>query len=249
MQERGARPRRGRGDGGGWNPGPSGANLRFWQVLAVVAIIVATAGWTTVVVMNLDDGGPAEPTAAATDDSTDGPIPVSHSYPELEALLPTAVSGIALTIESWSGDVVFGTDPWSQSFTAYLATVGRTPADVQVAQAYDPAGSIESGAAAYRVEGISAVGLRDAMIAAWKEQYPDLVVSDITLGGRSVTKGLFGSDVPDSYWYISGDVVFDVETSGEALATTVLAALPEPGPSSSPSGAPSGSPAATPSPS
>lgn len=248
MQERGARPRRGRGGGDGWNPtGSSGANLRFWQVLAVVAIIVATAGWTTVVVMNTNDGGGvAEPTAAATDNSTDPSIVLSHTFPQLEASLPTRLSGTALTVESWSGDAIFGTDPWSQSFTAYLATVGKTPADVQVAQAYDAAGSIDSGAAAYQVDGISAPALRDAMIAAWKVQYPDLVISDITLGGKSVTKGLFGADVPDSYWYISGDVVFDVETSGEALATTVLAALPEPG---APSASPSGSPAPTPSPS
>jgi len=252
VRERGARTRRTRpGESGDWNDAPRsfGSDSRFWQVLAIVATIVATAGWTTVVVMKMNDSGAQLPVATATDDSTPEPLVASHEFPQLEALLPTAVNGTALSIESWTGDAIFGDDPWSQSLTAYLATVQKGPADVHVAQAYDALGTLDVGAAAYQVEGITSSALREAMIAAWKVQYPDLVTSQATIGGKAVTKGAFGNGLPDSYWYESGGIVFDVETTDPALAATVLASLPPAvGPSSSPSTAPSGSPSPTPSP-
>jgi hypothetical protein len=222
---------------------------RFWPALAIVAIIVATAGWTTVVVMTMNDDQTLAPVSTATDNASPEPVVASHEFAQLEALLPTAVNGTAFSIESWTGDAIFGDDPWSQSLTTFLATVNKVPADVHVAQAYDAVGTLDIGAAAYQVDGIETSALRDAMIAAWKVQYPDLVTSQVTLGGKAVTRGLFGNGLPNSYWYEASNVVFDVETTDEALAITVLAALPKPGsPSSSPSAAPSGAPSSTPSP-
>jgi hypothetical protein len=227
-----------------------GMSARFWQALAVVAIVVATAGWTTVIVMNLNSDRVAQPTAAATDNSTDPPVVISHTFPELEALLPKTLGATSLSVDSSTGNDMFIDDVWSQSLASYLATVHKGPSDVQAAEAYDASGGIDIYAVVVHVDGITSIALRDAIIAAWKVQYPELVVSDITLGGKAVIKGVFGTDVANSYWYVSGTVVFDVETTDEAVAATYLSAMSGPGgPSSSPSATPTGSPAPTPSPS
>ncbi len=56
-----------------------------------------------------------------------------------------------------------------------------------------------------------------------------MTVSQVTLGGKDVTKGDFGDDAVASYLYVDGDVVYDIETSDEAIATAALAALPDAG--------------------
>ena len=67
---------------------------------------------------------------------------------------------------------------------------------------------------------------RDAMVAAWKDSYPDMTVSKVKLDGTEVTKGAFGEDAIGSIWYIHDGLVYDIESYDEALATTILAALP-----------------------
>jgi hypothetical protein len=234
---------------GGWSgvPQPTGVSSRFWPALAIVAIIVATAGWTTVVVMSMKDNGTAGPIATATDNSTLEPIAPSHEFPQLEALLPASVLGTAMDVESWTGDAFFADDPWSQTLITFLATVKKVPADVHMAQAYDAGGTLQVSAAAYQVDGIGSAALREAIIAATKALDPGLQTSEVTVGGRTVTKGL-GSDLAANYWYAVGNVVLEVAAADEARATTVLAALPPGSAPSSPSPAPSGARSPTPSP-
>ena len=95
------------------------------------------------------------------------------------------------------------------------------------------------------------------MVAAWKEQYPELVVSTVTFDGTDVTKGAFGEDAIDSFWYEKDGLLFDVETTDQALAGTIVVSLrdgtPLPTGTLAPSGAPAdsaapeGSPAPSPS--
>ena len=84
-------------------PGPppqrSGGNSNFWQVLAIVALVAATAGWTTVAVLALRPGPSAVAEAPveesfdpeATDDTEVPPVADTHDAPELEALLPATL--------------------------------------------------------------------------------------------------------------------------------------------------------------
>jgi hypothetical protein len=83
--------------------------------------------------------------------------------------------------------------------------------------------------------------MRDALIAAWKVDFPDAPSSTIKVDGKDVTKVDFGEDALDSYLYIRGDDVFDIETSDESIVAAAIAALPAPG--STPRPQPSGSPA------
>ena len=213
----------------------------YWPAVAIIAIVVATAGWTTVAVMAINGRGATaevassppdttdDPNALSSDDGadfSDAPVEDSHDAPDLEALLPTAISGTPLSLQSWTGDSLLTEgDQWSDSVTAWLTKVGKTPADLSAAQAFDATESTDHSVGVFRLDGIPTKDLRDAMIAAWKESYPELVVSTVKLDGTEVTKGAFGEGAIDSYWYEKDGLVFDVETSDQAVATTIVADL------------------------
>jgi hypothetical protein len=233
---------------------PSSGGSHFWQALAIIALIVATAGWTATGMLLLrgDSTGTADiptdtadPNAGA--DSSASPIPISHDVPDLEVRLPTAVNGTTLGTMSWTGDNFFDTNPWSTSMQAFLASKGLTDPDLQIAQAVDPGMGTDPNALdlfvyTYRAKGISPTDLRDAIIAGWKADTPELVVSDMTIDGRQVKKGDFGTNYEASYWYVTDDLVFDIQTTDESLVAKAIEAIPKAGASSAP--APSGSGAA-----
>lgn len=248
MRERGVQFRRARDADGERGSRPPGNNLRFWQVLAVVGLIAATAGWTTAAVIALRPS--STPPVVAQASPSDEPLPSdeasleppveSHAVADLEALLPAEVNGTSLTRESWTGDTILGDDTWSTSITSFLTGSGKTAADLQASQAYDSTGTLDLSAGAFRARGVSGTALRDAIIAAYKGDYPDLKVTTTTIAGLEVSSGDFGDGSSLSYWHVRGDVVFDIETSDPSIAKAALAALPEPGTSSAPS---SGAPA------
>jgi hypothetical protein len=222
--------------------------LRFWQGLALIALVAATAGWTTVAVIALRPAPAAEAAASpaevlptfdplSSDVPSEEPPVESHAVPALEALLPAQVNRTTLTRESWTGDTILSDDAWSTSMTTFLTGAGKTAADLETSQAYDATGAFDISAGAFRVAGLDATKLRDAMIAAWKGDYPDLKVATTTMGGLAVTTGDFGQGAVNSYWYVRGGVVFDIETSDPAIAQAALTALPKP--AASPGASPS----------
>ena len=211
----------------------------FWQVLAVVGLIAATAGWTTAAVIALRPsstpaagrGGfvaPGRIPSPRTTPSLEPPVE-SHAVAELEAMLPADVNGTSLTRESWTGDTILGDDSWSTSITTFLTGAGKTAADLQASQAYDAHRHLDLSAGAFRASGIGGAALRDAIIAAYKGDYPDLKLTTDDDRRPRVTNGDFGDGSVNSYWYIRDDVVFDIETSDASIAQAALAALPAPG--------------------
>jgi hypothetical protein len=229
--------------------GPSGGN--FWQVLAIIALIAATAGWTTVGVLALRPGPSAEAEIPeesidpfASEDAEEPSFADTHDAVELEPLLPTTLSGTALQLQSWDGDGVMTDDAWSMSMTAFLTATCKVPADLHVAQSYDP-NQIDGSISVYKVDGVDPTALRDALIAAWKSDYPEMKVTEVDLDGKDLTKGDFGDDTAASYLYVRDDVVYDIESSDETIATTALAALPEPRASAAPPASASDGPAAS----
>ncbi len=229
-------------------PPPARSGGNFWQVLAIVALVAATAGWTTVGVLALRPAPSAEAQAPVesfdpnASEDTVPPVADTHDAPELESLLPATLSGTTLQVQSWDGDGLLTDDPWSTSMTAFLASVCKVPADLHVAQSYDPDQALDASLGVYRADGVDATALRDALVAAWKGDYPEMKVSQVTVGGKDVTKGDFGEDSITSYLYLAGDKVYDIESSDEAIATAALAALPAP--AASPGAAASTSPVA-----
>jgi len=70
-------------------------------------------------------------------------------------------------------------------------------------------------------------------------------LSQVTIGGKDITKGDFGADSPSSYIWIHGDEVYDIETSDETIATSALAGLPTAAASGAPIASGSSGPAAS----
>ena len=149
MRERGVQSRRLRPGGvepeKRPNPGPGGGT-NVWQIIAIVALLFATAGWTTVAVITLRPATAAvDTTPTDTEDPTAGeesvpPVADSHDATELEALLPTELTGTPLQAQSWTGDVYLAGDDWGNSVTSFLTANGKTPSDFRAAQVADPAG-------------------------------------------------------------------------------------------------------------
>jgi hypothetical protein len=210
--------------------GPGVGPDRFWPLVALIATVIATAGWTTVVVMSLSDRdrvaavSPSdepseEPSDVAVEDS---PIPLSHDAPELEALLPTTVAGVDMAVDSVTGEGALSENEWSQSILTFLDDKKKTPADLLVAQSYDPTYELAVSVAAFSVSDVKGAELRDALIAAWKAQAPDLTTTSETIAGKNVAR----SDDAGTYWYQHGDVVFVIETTDPELASAGLETLP-----------------------
>ncbi len=253
MRERGVQSRRVRPGQvephGRPGPPPRRSDGNFWQVLAIVALVAATAGWTTVAVLALRPGPSAEAEVPiesfdpdATDDTEVPPVADTHDALALESLLPSTLSGTALQVQSWDGEGLLTDDPWSMSMAAFLSAACKVPADLRVAQSYDPNQALDASIGVYEVEGVEATALRDALIAAWQGDYPEMTISQAKVGDKDVTKGDFEEDTITSYLYVRGEVVYDIESSDEAIATAALAALPDPDAPTAPTA--TGSPAA-----
>jgi hypothetical protein len=229
---------------------------RFWATVAIIAIIVATAGWTTVALTAFR--GPSSATAALpTDDLSavvdeslePGVETESHEAVDLEALLPTEHDGAILTAESWTGETIFGDDDWSAVFLAVLEEHGKVAADFAVAQAWDSAEVLDLAVGGFRIDGVEPTAMLEAMKAAWLASDGTFVTTEMTLAGQQVIKGVYEDESVTYYWYVANGIVYDIETSDEAMAAAVIAGitqgsttLPDPSQATEPS-----SPAASPS--
>ena len=196
MRDRGPRTRRSPyapGDPIDRPPAPSRVN--GWQALAILALIAATAGWTTAIVLATRPAAVGEATtpsqpddAIPSDDGSLPPVADTHDAPELEALLPDKVKDTPLQLQSWTGDTILTDDGWSNSLNAFLTANEKKPTDLRVAQAYDPTQAFDGSVGIYKIAGIPPDKMRDALIAAWKVDFPDAPSSAIKVDGQDVTK-------------------------------------------------------------
>jgi hypothetical protein len=164
------------------------------------------------------------PSGAALESASPEP---SAAAPELLALLPHEVAGTVLVNDSAIGTDVLGTDTSSRAMIAALGTLDRTAADLQVAQAYDETGSLDCYLLAFRVPGTPAADLARIVIGTWLSgSAPGVTTSPVSLGGRKMTKVSYGDGGAVSYVRASGEAVIVIETSDEALASTLAALRP-----------------------
>jgi hypothetical protein len=202
------------------------------QVARAVDSSMASAGSTAARPTNRPPaasppGGVDLPTADAS--ASDGPIATPmHGALDLEAMLPKAVGGVALTRQSTTGTTALGSDPAIQdALTTFLGRLGKTPADLQSAEGYDDTGVSDVGIFVYRVAGITGQVLGQAIVDSDSVAAASGVTSTReTVGGKPVTHIRYGDGTADDYVYVKGDVVFDVTTSDPATAIQTLNALP-----------------------
>ena len=67
----------------------------------------------------------------------------------------------------------------------------------------------------------------DTMSAAWLASDDTSTTMQLPPAGQPVTKGVYADDTVTYYWYAANGVVYDIETSDEAVATAVVAGIVE----------------------
>jgi hypothetical protein len=173
--------------------------------------------------------------SAAPADGPSVPSPSSsssakgHADPGLEALLPRRLNGYGLARASTTGAAIFaefGSTAWARQMTKYLASVGKKPADLHYAQAWDPSQQLGLDAGVFQADGVSAAALRDAIINASRPDSPSLTVSRATLAGKRVTVLLDGASGNTLYLYDYREDVFYTGGSGQSLAAQFLSHVP-----------------------
>jgi hypothetical protein len=148
-----------------------------------------------------------------------------HADPALEALLPTALGGVSLTIESQAG-----TDLATQSaaFDAFLRGLGKTRDDFSLASAY--ARGLKAQVGAWRVKGAEPGRLLPGFkTAVQASSTTPLAVAEESVAGRAVTRigdpgQLTGGPL---FVFLSGNTLLFVQTSDRALAEEALGKLPK----------------------
>jgi hypothetical protein len=149
-----------------------------------------------------------------------------HAAPELEALLPTTLGGVSLTIESQAG-----TDLATESaaFDAFLASLGKSRADFSLASAYSP-GGLKAAVGAWRVQGADSALLLPGFATAVQASSttPLTRVEEIVAGRAVIRIGDPGQLTQGPlYVFVRGDTLWFVQTTERALAEEALNKLPE----------------------
>ncbi|HTC86206.1 MAG TPA: hypothetical protein VK656_05855 [Candidatus Acidoferrum sp.] len=166
------------------------------------------------------------PSDVASDQPSAQPTAV-HDVPDLEALLPKKIAGVTLTYQSTTGTgALAGDDPSSAALVASLAQMGKKPADLQIAEAYDE-GSLDANVIAFRVHGIAADKLGQAIIDSWLSGGASgITTANVTISGKTVTKVTYSDGGASDYLYFKNEVVYDLSTSTDSVATETIALFP-----------------------
>jgi hypothetical protein len=163
---------------------------------------------------------PSLPPASSSPDA-------SPAAPSLEALLPTEVDGTTLLVDSATGADILQDDPGSRAMTAALRALGKTPADLRVAQAYDEADELDLYFVAFQVDGVDPAAFRTLILQSWLVADAEgVTVEDVELAGKTLTRVDYGDELADAYLYGTGDVVILMHTSSAELAESGAAELP-----------------------
>ena len=148
-----------------------------------------------------------------------------HADPELEALLPTTLGGVALTIESQAGSEL---STQSAPFDAFLTSLGKTRADFSLASAYTQ-GGLKAQVGAWNVEGADSSLLLPAFktVMQASSQTP-LTLAEETIGGQSVTRIGDPGQLTQGplYVFVRENTLLFVQTPEEALAEEAIGKLP-----------------------
>src|SRR5450759_1379397 len=160
---------------------------------------------------------------SATDNGSAPNVSLSPgSAPELEAMLPSTVNGVAFARTSFGGAAMpAGMPSGSGDLATFLQQNGKTLADVNIAMA-TPTDTAKAATfvMAFQVKGVDGAKLADALGATTGND-----LTKATVGGKQVLQaGVSGMGV---VLYVKGDVVFYILALGEtSLTDGILAALP-----------------------
>jgi hypothetical protein len=166
----------------------------------------------------------ATPETSGSQSATPSASSGVHGAPELEALLPDLFGTLRLEKGSVVGASAVGNDATGTVITQFLAARGHTIADLAVAQASDPSGTADITFVAFRVTGVDAPALLQAILEATKASDPEVVVSLITIGGRQVTRVDAATRI--RVLYLKDGVVFGISAGSQELLDQALTVMP-----------------------
>jgi len=120
-----------------------------------------------------------------------------------------------------------GDDAGSKAVIAGLRELGKTPDDLELAQAYDETGTLDLVLFAFRLPGADPEALRSLVLDSWLVASAEGVTTEeVELGGKTVTHVDYGDELADAYLYSVGDVAVIMQTGTEDLAAAAAEALP-----------------------
>ena len=151
----------------------------------------------------------------------------SPASPELERLLPTEIGGTPYIVESFTGADAFGNDAGSRAVTAGLRALGKSPADLELAEAYDENQALDLYLFGFRLPGADPEALQSLVLNSWLVADADGVTTEeVQLGGKTMTHVDYGDDSPDAYVYSLGDKAIIIYSGAPDLAEAAAEALP-----------------------
>jgi hypothetical protein len=174
----------------------------------------------------------ASPGSASASDSPE-PSVDQHGVPALEALLPASVGTVQLERISLTGPDFYalGTAETQAQLNTMLEALGKTTADLSVADAGDPSGRAILELGVFRVAGAQSLQLLSEWVASNQASNPGHVsVANETIDGRALTKLVDSThDVGGTIRaFVKGDTIYLVKADDPALLTAALAQLPKP---------------------
>jgi len=179
----------------------------------------------------LDVSGPPASESAGPSASDEAVASESPVAPELEALIPTSVGGIDLSISSETGDAILADDPNSRAIIAALRAAGKEPTDLRIADgyAYDDTTGTDLEVTAFAVDGMQLKALKALVLDSWLSASGAGITTDTaTIGGVEVTRVDRGDEGDVDYLLTRDGVVIVVTTNDASLAAQALEALPVP---------------------
>lgn len=176
------------------------------------------------------------PTSETPGSSTEvSPSPEESVEPEpspvaaaLEARLPSAVDGVALTKDSATGDVLAeAEDTPSRALVAAVRSLGKSPSDLLLAQAYDETGALAAYLTGFELPGVEGTALKTVILKSWLlADSPGVTTTEVTVSGKPLTRVSYGDDRSDSYVYVSDGAVLIIDTADADEAGRIVASLP-----------------------
>jgi hypothetical protein len=138
------------------------------------------------------------------------------------------VGTVNLTVDSQLGTDVLQNDQGSRAITAALRAAGKTPADLRLAQAYDPNDQNSSfNLLAVQVDGMDINKVRQMVIDSWLAgSGAGVTQTPTTLAGKDWTKVDLGDGGDVDYVRTKDGVVFVITTPDAAQAAEAAAKLP-----------------------
>ena len=178
----------------------------------------APAGPTAAGVATVPSAPPSEePTPTPTD---------AHAFADLEALLPSTVDGTPMSTQSTTASDALSGDPSGDALLQWLTAAGKAPTDLEIAAAYDPTSTVDADFTAFRVKGIAAANLRQAVLESWLGATGSgITTTNKTIGGKAVVAIDYADGGALDYVYEQGDVVVILSSSDPALVARILSGV------------------------